>query len=168
MNKRRSVSDAFRDDDEDGTDNPLISLQEQADEEPTVRVSGAETLMAVFQEGGMPLVAKAALQDGEVIPCEPLRNPTPEEFGLVKDKGRIVKGGVINKSPYCYNPRQRLGEAIGGTKSVTVFGTEVTIWPPFGMFTAYSKPVQAALWLGIVAAAGGGFWWYRKRKNERG
>ena len=32
MKKRRSMSDAFRDD-EDGTANPLISLQEQADEE---------------------------------------------------------------------------------------------------------------------------------------
>ncbi len=163
MKKKKSIYDAFQED-ETETDNPLISLAEQAAEEPTVKVSGAETLMAVFQEGGMPLVAKAALEEGEVIPCEPLRSPTAEEFGLVKNKGRLVKGGVTNQSPYCYNPPESLGES----KSFKAFGTNITYWPPFGMFTAYSKPVQAAIWLGIIAAAGGGFWWYRKRKNERG
>lgn len=168
MKKKKSVfegkNSVFGEDDEIDQDNPLVTMPEQEAEEPTVKVAGAETLMAVFQAGGMPLVAKAALEDGEVRRCEPLRSPTAEEFALVKNKGRIVKGGVINESPYCYNAPETLGES----KSVRIFGTDITYWPPFGMFTSYSKPVQAAIWLGIIAAAGGGFWWYRKRQNERG
>ena len=148
--RRKSIFEGnasiFQDSDID-QDNPLISLKEQGEENPTVKTAGAETLMAVFQEGGYPMVAKAALEEGEVVPCESLRSPTAAEFALVKSQGRFIKGGITNETPYCYNPPQPVGsiETIKAT-----------------LFTHKYKIGIAVLLLG------GGIWWYWKRKSDRG
>ncbi len=52
--RRKSIfegSDSIFQDSDADQNNPLISLEEQAAENPTVKTAGAETLMAVFQEG---------------------------------------------------------------------------------------------------------------------
>ena len=148
--RRKSIfegSDSIFQDSDADQNNPLISLEEQAAENPTVKTAGAETLMAVFQEGGYPMVAKAALEEGEVVPCENLRKPTAAEFDLVKSQGRIVKGGVTNETPYCYNPPQPIG-SIEKIKST--------------LFTHKYK-------IGIAfLLVGGGIWWFMKRKSDRG
>jgi hypothetical protein len=148
--RRKSIfegSDSIFQDRDIDQDNPLVSLEEQAKETPHVATAGAETLMAVFEEGGYPMVAKAAVEAGEVVPCEALRPPTAEEFGLVKSQGKFIKGGIVNQTPYCYDVPQMVSGL--GTVTETIMANKYKI--------------------GIgVLLIGGGIWWFWKRKRDRG
>jgi len=164
--RRKSIFEAsdsiFQDRDLD-SENPLISLEEQTAMNPTVETAGAKTLMAVFQEDGYPLVAMAAVEAGELTPTEGFRAPSPDEYSLIKQKGKLIKGGVTQVPIGPAVPVKSLGES----KSIEILGSRLVYWPPFGLFAGYSKPVQAALWVGIVGTIGGGYWWWWKKKGQK-
>jgi hypothetical protein len=82
--------------------NPLVSKEyDMQTSSPVANVSGSVdqpvALVAVFDDQGLPMVARHVMQSGRPVQLEEFRRPSPDEYNSIMFGGKIVKGGVVGQ-----------------------------------------------------------------------
>jgi hypothetical protein len=137
--------------------NPLVSKEyDMQSSSPIANVSGSVdqpvALVAVFDDQGLPMVARHVMQNDRPVQLEEFRRPSPDEYNSIMFGGKIVKGGVVGQ------------EALTRTGR----GLQKTPLGIFGQVAEEPKWKKVAKWgAGIGVTSGVGYLGYRWWKNRK-
>jgi hypothetical protein len=145
-------------DDSVDQNNPLVSKEyDMQTSSPVANVSGGAeqpvALVAVFDDQGLPMVARHVMHGDRPVQLEEFRRPSPDEYNSIMFGGKIVKGGVVGQDVLT-----RTGRGLQKTP-LGIFGQAAVEEPK------WKKVAKIGVGLGVVGGAGYLGWrWWKNRK----